>query len=220
MCGIWTYINLCCRLWYNCARMYIFICITCCVVYALICAVTASAVLPHSGAAVPHPAATANHVVHKLSFASCFTYLTQYAAPHRSMDVGGAPSLLLKYEFWLLMLIWEFNSLFTYLGETLHPWLKNLSIYFISFVSSNWVLINHQKGRDWKCNQALIVGFGDNDHVIRELMRFIKMTSREFIFEDATRNGGSSNYKCWWLQTKRKFKFFYILNLSIGKAVL
>jgi len=65
-----------------------------------------------------------------------------------------------------------------------------------------------------------IMGFGDNDHAIRELMSFIEMTSREFIFEDATRNGGSSNYKCWWLQTKRKFKFFYILNLSIGKAVL
>ena len=53
--------------------------------------------------AMPHPAATANHVVHKLSFASCFTYLTQYATPHRSIDVGGAPSLSLKYESWLLM---------------------------------------------------------------------------------------------------------------------
>ena len=52
---------------------------------------------------VPHLAATANYVVHKLSFASCFTYLTQYAAPHRSMDVGGAPSLSLKCESWLLM---------------------------------------------------------------------------------------------------------------------
>ena len=40
----------------------------------------------------------------------------------------------------------------------------------------------------WKCNQTLIVGFGDNDYTIRELMRFIKMTSNEFMFEDATRN--------------------------------
>ena len=63
-----------------------------------------------------------------------------------------------------------------------------------------------------KCNYALIVGFGDNDHAIRELMRFIEMTSREFIFEDATRNGGAPNYKCRWLQTQRRFKFFYILN--------
>jgi hypothetical protein len=29
-----------------------------------------------------------------------------------------------------------------------------------------------------KCNHALIVGFGDNDHMIRGLMRFIEMTSR------------------------------------------
>ena len=47
----------------------------------------------------------------------------------------------------------------------------------------------------WKCNQALIVGFGDNDHTIKELMRFIEMTSREFIFEDVTQNGGAPNYK-------------------------
>ena len=64
------------------------------------------------------------------------------------------------------------------------------------------------------------MGFGDNDLTIRELMRFIEMTSREFIFEDATRNGGAPNYKYTWLQTQRRFKFFYILNLSIEKAVL
>ena len=33
------------------------------------------------------------------------------------------------------------------------------------------------------------MGFGDNDHTIREQMRFIEMTSREFMFEDATQNG-------------------------------
>ena len=65
-------------------------------VSVLICVVTASA-------AVPHPAAIANHVVHKLSFASHFMYLTQYAAPHKSIDVGGAPLFSLKYESWLLM---------------------------------------------------------------------------------------------------------------------
>ena len=35
------------------------------------------------------------------------------------------------------------------------------------------------------------MGFGDNGHAIRELMRFIEMTSREFMFEDATQNGGA-----------------------------
>ena len=44
-------------------------------------------------------------------------------------------------------------------------------------------------------NQALIVDFGENDHAIRELMRFIEMTSREFIFENATRNEGAHNCK-------------------------
>jgi hypothetical protein len=50
---------------------------------------------------------------------------------------------------------------------------------FHIFLSSNWVVINHQKGEDCKCNQAIIVGLGDDDHTIRELMRFIKMTSKE-----------------------------------------
>ena len=40
------------------------------------------------------------------------------------------------------------------------------------------------------------MGFGDNDHAIKELMRFIEMTRRESIFEDVTRNGGAHNYKC------------------------
>ena len=64
------------------------------------------------------------------------------------------------------------------------------------------------------------MGFGDNDYAIRELMRFIEMTSRELMFEDATRNRGAPNYKYRWLQTQRRLKFFYILNLSIGKAIL
>ena len=57
------------------------------------------------------------------------------------------------------------------------------------------------------------MGFGDNDHAIRDLVKFIEMTSREFIFEDATRNGLR-------FKLKSGLRFFYILNLSIGKAVL
>jgi hypothetical protein len=30
------------------------------------------------------------------------------------------------------------------------------------------------------------MGFGVDDHLIKKLMRFIKMTSREFIIEDVT----------------------------------
>ena len=62
------------------------------------------------------------------------------------------------------------------------------------------------------------MGFGDNDHAIRELMRFIEMTSREFIFEDATRNGGAPNYKCRWLQTQRRFKFFLYIEFEYRKS--
>ena len=54
------------------------------------------------------------------------------------------------------------------------------------------------------------MGFGDNNNTIRELMRFIEMTSREFIFEDAAQNGRAPNYKYRWLQTQKRFKFFYI----------
>jgi hypothetical protein len=35
-----------------------------------------------------------------------------------------------------------------------------------------------------KCNQALFVGFDDNDHTIRGLMRFIEMTSKQNKNED------------------------------------
>jgi len=58
------------------------------------------------------------------------------------------------------------------------------------------------------------MGFGDNDHVIRELMRFIKMTIRKFIFKDATRNGGAPNYKYRWLQTQKRFKILLYLEFE------
>ena len=64
------------------------------------------------------------------------------------------------------------------------------------------------------------MGFDDNDHTIRELMRFIEMTSGEFIFEDATRNGGAPITNIDGFKLKRGLRFFYILNLSIGKAIL
>ena len=35
------------------------------------------------------------------------------------------------------------------------------------------------------------MGFGDNDHAIRGLMRFIKMTSRESTVEDVRQNIGA-----------------------------
>ena len=71
----------------------------------------------------------------------------------------------------------------------------------ISYIGYNYLNTIDQiyDNQLWKCNQVIIVGFDDNDHAIRELIRFIEMISREFIFEDATQNGGAPNYKCRWL---------------------
>jgi hypothetical protein len=64
------------------------------------------------------------------------------------------------------------------------------------------------------------VDFGDNDHAIRELMRFIKITSRRIIREDVVHNGGAPITKGDGIKLKRRIISFYILNLSIGKVVL
>ena len=39
------------------------------------------------------------------------------------------------------------------------------------------------------------MGFGDNDHANRELIRFIEMTSRRIIREDVIHYGGAPSYK-------------------------
>ena len=52
MCGIWTCIDLCYSLLYNCARMFFYMSITCYVVLVFTCAIIASAAVPHSGLAV------------------------------------------------------------------------------------------------------------------------------------------------------------------------
>ena len=139
MCEIWTCIDLCCSLSYNCARMFFYMSITYCVVHVFTCAVIASAAVPHLGPAVPlYGSAMANEW-------QCRTKLSQ-----------------LSCCAWTVICITVI-----YLVE----------VKFFDF----------SKNKNWKCNQALIVGFGDNNHAIRELMRFIEMTSREFIFEDTTR---------------------------------
>ena len=49
-------------------------------------------------------------------------------------------------------------------------------------------------------------------------MRFIDMTSRKFIFEDATRNGGAPNNKYRWLQTQKRFKILIYLEFEYRKS--
>jgi len=85
---------------------------------------------------------------------------TGSCTPSAGMDVGGGPYLHLKCEYWLLMSIWNSNPIHIFRGGSYTHDSKNLKLYFISFVSSNWVVINHQKGEDCKCNQPF-EGFGD-----------------------------------------------------------
>ena len=146
-----------------------------------------SVLLVQSGAAVPHSAAAANTCVHKLSYASRIYFLdTVCSIPH---EHGCRRSPITFTKMWILASYVNLRiqfSIHIFRGRLYIHGSKSLSIYFISFVNFNWVFINHQKGEDWKCNQALFVGFGDNDLAIRELMRFIDVISRKFIFEDAT----------------------------------
>jgi hypothetical protein len=53
-----------------------------------------------------------------------------------------------------------------------------------------------------------IVGFGVDDHQIRGLMRFIKMTSRESKNEDNVQVAGAPNYKRWLDLTQRRLNSF------------
>jgi hypothetical protein len=87
-----------------------------------------------------------------------YIFLTLCVAPHREHGCRGSPTFAsLKCETRPLMRSWEFNSLFTYLGGGSTLMARKFSvIHFISFVSSNWVVINHQKGGDCKCHRALM----------------------------------------------------------------
>ena len=62
------------------------------------------------------------------------------------------------------------------------------------------------------------MGFGDNDHTIRELIKCIKMISRKLIFEDVIRNGGAHNYKivksCTTLSISYCYQHTQIIKLS------
>jgi hypothetical protein len=53
-----------------------------------------------------------------------------------------------------------------------------------------------------------IVGFGVDDHQIRELMRFIEMTSRESKNEDDVQVAGAPYYKRWLDLTQGGLNFF------------
>ena len=78
-----------------------------------------------------------------------------------------------------------------------------------------------------ECNPSVsaikpIVGFGVDDHRIRELMIISEMTSRELRMEDVKQFGGSPIHfeKVFSKRFNESFIFASIYSLSIGKAVL
>ena len=90
------------------------------------------------------------HMHHVYSMTLCSTLHSRHGCR------GRLPSHLKceSWPFYAKLRIQIFIHIFR--GRLLHPWFKNLSLDFISFVSSNWVVINYQKGGDCKCNQALL----------------------------------------------------------------
>jgi hypothetical protein len=93
-------------------------------------------------------------------FVICITYILSWhyvQRPTGSMDVGGALSHFTKMwilAFYANLRIQFFIQIFR--GRLHIHDSKSSVLYFIAFVSSNWVVINHQKGENCKCNQALM----------------------------------------------------------------
>ena len=51
-----------------------------------------------------------------------------------------------------------------------------------------------------------------------QMVKMIQVTClREFIFEDATRNGGAPNNKYRWLQTQKRFNILLYLKFEYRK---
>jgi hypothetical protein len=62
------------------------------------------------------------------------------------------------------------------------------------------------------------VGFGVDDYLIRELVRFIEMSSREFILEDVTWKGGAPNYFHGRQSAQRRFNFILSFEFEYRKS--
>jgi hypothetical protein len=48
------------------------------------------------------------------------------------------------------------------------------------------------------------VGFGVDDHLLRGLMRFIEMTSREYTLEDVILNRGGPKLQMWMVSRSKE----------------
>jgi len=81
-------------------------------------------------------------------------FLTLFVAPHNSHRHRRDPSKAKSMKLGLSNQERVFKTLFIHLGGGPMIMAMFTSTLLISFVSSNWVVINHQKGEDCKCSQA------------------------------------------------------------------
>jgi len=119
-----------------------------------------SVLLVQSSVAVPHTAAAASTCVHDLSYASRIYFLDTVCSTSQRHECRGSPNFHFT-KVWILASYAKLRIKFSIHifrgGSTPMAREKKISvIHFISFVSSNWVVINHQRGEDCKCNQALM----------------------------------------------------------------
>ena len=80
--------------------------------------------------------------------------MTLFAAPHSSHRYRRDPNKAKSMKLGLSNQERGFKTLFIHLGGGPMIMAMFISALLISFVSSNWVVINHQQGGDCKCNQA------------------------------------------------------------------
>ena len=81
--------------------------------------------------------------------------MTLFAAPHSSHRHRRDPSKAKGMKLGLSNQERVFKTLFIHLGGGSMIMAMFISALLISFVCFNWVVINHQKGGDCKCNQAI-----------------------------------------------------------------
>jgi hypothetical protein len=72
------------------------------------------------------------------------------------MDVGGGPFSPKNVNFGFYAKFENSNLHSHFQWEAPKPMARKSQFILYLFVSSNWVVINHQKGGDYKCNQALM----------------------------------------------------------------
>ena len=159
-------LELACHICANCLPLS---CIYSCVVLVVCLAGPASVAVPRSA----DSKSSALNLLCHTHLASCMYFFccdTWFKHPTGGMNVeGGSPFTFLKPFFGI-------QILFTSLGGGPTSMSQKILVWLYSHVSSNLVVINLKKGEILRTIKP-IVGFGVDDHRIREVMIFVEMTS-------------------------------------------